>query len=89
VENGRVSSARLAVGSVGNRPQRALDAEAALAGAPADALDGPVSTAADAAAQAADPVEDANGSIEYKRQLVRVLSARCARAAVERGLAAQ
>jgi carbon-monoxide dehydrogenase medium subunit len=89
VEDGRVSFARLGVGSVGNRPQRALDAEAALAGASADALDRPVSTAADAAAQAADPVEDANGSVEYKRQLVRVLSERCARAAVERALAAE
>jgi aerobic carbon-monoxide dehydrogenase medium subunit len=84
VEDGQVNSARVAVGSVGNRPQRALDAEAALVGAAADGLDGRVATAAEAAAEAADPVEDANGSIEYKRQLVRVLVARCARSAVER-----
>jgi carbon-monoxide dehydrogenase medium subunit len=84
VEDGQVSSVRLAVGSVGNRPQRALAAEGALVGAPADALDGHLSTAAEAAAEAVDPVEDANGSVEYKRQLVRVLAARCARGAVER-----
>jgi CO/xanthine dehydrogenase FAD-binding subunit len=43
-----------------------------------------LSTAAEAAGEAVDPVEDANGSVEYKRQLVRVLAARCARGAVER-----
>jgi aerobic carbon-monoxide dehydrogenase medium subunit len=88
VEDGRVASARVAVGSVGNRPRRALDAEDALAGAAADTLEGPAATAADAAAEAADPVEDANGSVEYKRQLVRVLAKRCARAAVDRARAA-
>jgi carbon-monoxide dehydrogenase medium subunit len=88
VDDGRVSSARVAVGSVGNRPQLALDAEAALAGAAPDALDAPLEAAAEAAAEAADPVEDANGSVEYKRQLVRVLVGRCARAAVERARAA-
>jgi aerobic carbon-monoxide dehydrogenase medium subunit len=88
VEDGRVSSARVAVGSVGNRPQRALDAEAALTGAAADALEGPAATAADAAAEEADPVEDANGSVEYKRQLVRVLTRRCTQAAVDRARAA-
>jgi aerobic carbon-monoxide dehydrogenase medium subunit len=88
LDDREVTSARVAVGSVGIRPQRALDAEAALVGMPADGLDGRVSTAAEAAAEAADPVEDANGSVEYKRQLVRVLMARCARTAVERARAA-
>jgi aerobic carbon-monoxide dehydrogenase medium subunit len=83
VEDGQVRSARVAVGSVGNRPARATEAEAALTGAPADALDGRAREAGDAAAEAADPVEDANGSVEYKRQLVRVLTERCARSAVE------
>jgi aerobic carbon-monoxide dehydrogenase medium subunit len=84
VEGGQVSAARVAVGSVGNRPQLALEAEAALVGAPADAIRSRASVAAEAAAEAADPVEDANGSVEYKRQLVRVLVARCAQAAVGR-----
>jgi aerobic carbon-monoxide dehydrogenase medium subunit len=84
VEDGQVSSARVAVGSVGVRPQLALDAGAALVGGSAGELDARVPMAAEAAAETADPVEDANGSVEYKRQLVRVLVARCARAAVER-----
>jgi aerobic carbon-monoxide dehydrogenase medium subunit len=83
VEGGQVRSARVAVGSVGSRPGRAPDAEAVLTGATAGALNGRAAEAAEAAAEAADPVEDANGSVEYKRQLVRVLTARCVRAAVE------
>jgi aerobic carbon-monoxide dehydrogenase medium subunit len=88
LDDREVTSARVAVGSVGIRPQRALDAEAALVGMPADGLDGRVSTAAEAAAEAADPVEDANGSVEYKRQLIRILVGRCVRTAVERARAA-
>jgi carbon-monoxide dehydrogenase medium subunit len=88
VEADQVSSVRIAVGSVGKRPKRAVDAEAVLAGTPVDGLDEPVSTAAEAAAEGAEPVEDANGSVEYKRQLVRVQVARCARAAVSRACAA-
>jgi CO/xanthine dehydrogenase FAD-binding subunit len=76
------------VGSVGNRPARALDAEDALAGAAAGELDARVSDAAEAAAAAAEPVEDGNGSVEYKRQLVRVLVTRCVRTAVERARSA-
>jgi carbon-monoxide dehydrogenase medium subunit len=88
VEGGEVVSARVAVGSVGIRPRRALDAEDALTGVPAATLDAAVAAAAEAAAESAEPVEDANGSVEYKRQLVRVLVTRCARRAVEqaRGL---
>jgi carbon-monoxide dehydrogenase medium subunit len=84
VEDLQVTAARVAVGSVGNRPARAREAEAALEGAAAGELDELVATAAEAAGEAAEPVEDANGSIEYKRQLVRVSAARCVRAAVER-----
>lgn len=84
LEDDQVLSARVAVGSVGNRPQRALDAEAALVGGSADDVGARSSAAAEAAAEAAEPVEDANGSVEYKRQLVRVLVARCAGAAIER-----
>jgi carbon-monoxide dehydrogenase medium subunit len=83
MQDGQIGSARVAVGSVGNRPLRVLDAEAALAGAPADAVDGPAAAAAEAAAEVCEPVEDANGSVEYKRQLVRVLVARCVRAALD------
>ncbi len=88
VQDGVVASARVAVGSVGNRPGRALDAEDALAGAAVDELDSRVTAAAEAAAAAAEPVEDGNGSVEYKRQLVRVLVTRCVRTAVERARSA-
>jgi aerobic carbon-monoxide dehydrogenase medium subunit len=88
VEAGQVASARVAVGSVGNRPQRAPDAETALVGAAADGVEERALRAAEAAAEAADPVEDTNGSVEYKRQLVRVLVSRCVRSAVARAQAA-
>jgi aerobic carbon-monoxide dehydrogenase medium subunit len=84
VADGEVGFARVAVGSVGNRPHRAPEAEAALVGIAAAEVDGHASVAADAAAETADPVEDANGSVEYKRQLVRVLTERCVRSAVAR-----
>ena len=47
-----------------------------------------MTAAAEAAAAAAEPVEDGNGSVEYKRQLVRVLVTRCVRTAVERARSA-
>ena len=83
LEKGRVRAARIAVGSVGVRPMRSAEAESALAGLGAFAPDeDALARCADAAASECDPVEDANGSVEYKRQLVRVLTARCARQAL-------
>lgn len=87
VQDRQVASVRIAVGSVGSRPMQAAEAEAAITGAPVDALDAPLAATADAAAASAQPVEDANGSVEYKRQLVRVLVDRAARRAVERASA--
>jgi carbon-monoxide dehydrogenase medium subunit len=69
-EAGEIVEARVAVGSVGVVPVRVPEAEAALLG-PASAA--AVAAAGEAAAEASAPVEDANGSVEYKRQLVRVL----------------
>jgi aerobic carbon-monoxide dehydrogenase medium subunit len=69
-----VVEARVAVGSVGARPVRATAAEQMLTGAPGDELDeGLLLEAGERAAEAAAPVDDANGSAEYKAQLVRVL----------------
>ena len=83
LENDRVRAARIAIGSVGVRPIRPPDAEAALHGVDALAPDeDAIARSADAAASECEPVEDANGSVEYKRQLVRVLSARCVRRAL-------
>ena len=80
VEDGTIAEARIAVGSVGARPIRADSAEQWLAGKSAE---DPAALAAAAAlaAGAAEAVEDANGSAEYKRELVRVLVERCFRAA--------
>ncbi len=73
----------MAVGSVGVVPVRAPGAEAALLGLSAGEPDGGVLEAAgEAAAEAAAPVADANGSVEYKRNLVRVLVGRCFRQAL-------
>jgi carbon-monoxide dehydrogenase medium subunit len=83
VEDGRLADARVAVGSVGPRPVRARRAEELLAGSPAGELDpGLLADAGDAAAEAAAPAADANGSPEYKAQLVRVLVERTLREAV-------
>ena len=77
VVEGQVAEARVAVGSVGARPVRATAAERLLTGAPVDELGGgPPAAAGERAAEAAAPVDDANGSAEYKAHLVRVLVGR-------------
>jgi CO/xanthine dehydrogenase FAD-binding subunit len=73
-----VVEARISVGSVGARPVRALAAEAMLEGKPTGD-EGALTEAAALAAAASEAVEDANGSAEYKNQLVRVLVERCFR----------
>lgn len=80
---GTIGSARLAVGSIGVVAQRLHEAERALVGLPVTGLD--ARECAEAAAREAEPVEDSNGSVEYKRQLVRVLVARAVSDAVARG----
>ncbi len=74
LESGRVAEARVAVGSVGVVPVRAAEAERLLVGLEAAAPDDDaLERAGIAAAEAARAVEDANGSVEYKENLVRVL----------------
>jgi carbon-monoxide dehydrogenase medium subunit len=83
VSDGMVATARVVVGSVGVVPTRLGDAEQALFGI--DAAEPPperVAAAGDAAARGVEPVADSNGSVEYKRQLARVLVERCAREAL-------
>jgi aerobic carbon-monoxide dehydrogenase medium subunit len=81
-QEGAVAEARIAVGSVGARAMRASSAEARLGGASiADTV--ALGEAAELAARAAEAVDDANGSAEYKTQLVRVLVERCIREATE------
>jgi carbon-monoxide dehydrogenase medium subunit len=83
-EQGTVAEARIAVGSVGARPVRALEAERALAGKSVEDA-AAVAEAAELAAEASRAVEDANGSVEYKQNLVRVLVGRCFRDALAAG----
>jgi carbon-monoxide dehydrogenase medium subunit len=78
VRDGAVVDALVAVGSVGVTPMRAREAERVLAGLDALAPNpGQLEACVEAAAREAQPVTDANGSVDYKRQLVRVLTGRC------------
>lgn len=81
-DHGVVREARIAMGAVAPTPLRALEAEASLAGQPPS--DEAFERAAEMAAQAARPISDVRGSAAYRRHLVRVMTARCLRAAVER-----
>jgi aerobic carbon-monoxide dehydrogenase medium subunit len=83
VRDGMIERARLAVGSIGVLAQRLTGAEACLHGLDATDPELPqLGPCLEVAAREAEPVQDANGSIEYKRQLVRVMVGRCVREAV-------
>ena len=75
-DNGTVRRSGIALTAVGPRNLRAHAAEAALDGRPLD--DDRIREAARLAAEEAQPRDDARGSAEYKRNVVRVF--------VERGL---
>jgi aerobic carbon-monoxide dehydrogenase medium subunit len=75
-EAGVLTQVRIAVGSVGARPVRTDEAERILAGSEARPGLG-LDRAAEAAAVAAKPVDDNNGSADYKANLVQVLVKRC------------
>jgi carbon-monoxide dehydrogenase medium subunit len=80
--NGACDQVGIGLTNVGLTPIKATKAEAALKGkAPDEAA---IKRAAELAAEAAEPSEDLRGSVEYKRDLVRVLTARALRRAVER-----
>jgi carbon-monoxide dehydrogenase medium subunit len=81
VENGRIVEPRLAVGGAEPHARRIADAEAALAGRAPTAES--FADAAGRAAASVDPMEDAQTSAEYRRDLVRTV----ARRALERSLA--
>lgn len=68
--------------NVGLTPIKAERAEAALRGKRPD--EAAVAQAARLASEAAQPAEDLRGSVEYKKDLVRVLTARAIRKALER-----
>ena len=79
---GMCEQAGIGLTNVGSMPIKAAAAEAALRGKRPD--EATIKRAADLAAQAAQPAADLRGSAEYKKDLVRVLTARALRKAVDR-----
>ena len=80
--DGKIGTARVALGSAGLTPIRAVDAEKELAGQDASAPG--LDKAAEAAAAAAEPISDQRGSEGFKRRLVAVLTKRAAGIALRR-----
>jgi carbon-monoxide dehydrogenase medium subunit len=80
--DGRIATARLALGAVAPTPTRCPEAEAILAGAkPAP---GRLDEAAEAAAAAARPIDDVRASAAYRRAMVGVLTRRVLASCVRR-----
>ena len=75
------ASARVAVGCVSPFARRSAEAERLLTG-PRSAVEGNLPAAADALADAAELVDDSEGSAEYKRNLIQVFLRRAFRKAV-------
>ena len=75
--DGRCTYARLAVGAAGPVAFRVHAAEGALMGRAID--DRAIADAAEIASLASDPIPDLRGSAAYKREMVRVWTARALR----------
>ena len=82
LSDGVCSTARIALAAVAPVPLRARQAEQALEGTPVtlEAID----RAADLAVGVAKPISDQRGSADYRRHLVRVLTRRTLRTALQR-----
>jgi carbon-monoxide dehydrogenase medium subunit len=85
-DGGRIARAGIGLTGVGATNVRAVRAEESLAGA--EPGDEAFAAAARLAAEEADPVADHRGSVEYKRNVVRVFVERGLRAAAESARAA-
>lgn len=79
-------SARIALASVGPTPIFAREAGSLLAGKPVN--EDSIQLAADAAQAVAKPITDMRGTIEQRKHLVKVLTARALRGAIERATGA-
>ncbi len=86
LDNGTIGRAGIALTGVGATNIKATAAEQSLAGA--EPTDEAIRAAAELAAQAAEPQGDHRGSVEYKRNVVRVYTERGLRTAVEAARAA-
>ena len=84
---GVVGGVRIGLTNVGPVPARARNAEAALAGKAA--TDDVVEATGRAAAAECDPSADLRGDVDYKRDMVRVLTKRAVRRAIERAQGAR
>jgi carbon-monoxide dehydrogenase medium subunit len=82
LEDETVKSIRIGLTNVSSVPMRAKNAEAALLGKAATEEN--IAAAAAAAAAECDPSADLRGPIDYKRDLVRVVTKRAVRKALER-----
>lgn len=81
-DGSRIESARVAIGAVAATPLMAPAAAEALAGkAPTEEA---FALAGAAAAAAASPIDDMRGSVAQRRQLVKVLTVRALRGALQR-----
>ncbi len=81
-DSGEITSAGIGLTAAGPTPVKALEAEAFLRGRAPDAAT--IAQAASLAAKASSPSADRRGSIEYKREMARVLTARALGTAIER-----
>ena len=81
-EDGTCREAGIGLTAVGHVNIAATEASASLAGGAAD--EAAIEEAARLAAEASEPTADNRGSVEYKRDMVRVLTKRALRRAVER-----
>jgi carbon-monoxide dehydrogenase medium subunit len=83
--NGTCQNARIALGAVGPTPLRAARAEAVLRGQ--GISDQVVEEASRIASEEARPIDDVRSTAEYRREMVRVLTRRGLRQAMERARA--
>jgi carbon-monoxide dehydrogenase medium subunit len=82
VKNGVIESAGIGLTNVGPTPIKAREAEGYLAGKKAE--DAAFAEAGRIAASAAKPGADRRGSVEYKKEMARVLTVRALRRAAQR-----
>jgi carbon-monoxide dehydrogenase medium subunit len=82
VADGRIVSARVAVGAVADRPLLVPEAGLAVEGSIAD--EHAADRAGDATSAAITGYDDVHAGAAYRRRLAGVLVAKCVRAAVER-----